>query len=512
VPKNRQHIETLKQRIRELDAASDSLDAGHGQKVAPQKQELGELVKQCLEVCKAELGLRQAREALPKDNEPLREASKKQIESFRRSHRTFYKGDPLAGVANPIRHCGTKSSEMQTAFLRMDLDGWLAGSSKSLEALQLAPGTDDREVARRTVQRRLLVDAMLDIATDNPTLLGDTQFRNRLLQRLKEHPFKNVTWCEATNMISELLYGRSLPSFEERLRQVQEGRNDLDFFKHDKVVRAALLMRGCFEWNKDADNDFRLWLNKDGPEPREHSTMNCWEAVYFAAYKAGVMTKDQLQGLYERNSEGNASLLGYDGALGYTPDLLPKLTSNEGDVLFCDTGDGDRTIDPYKHVVLSLGSRNGPVETMSLWTFGTGGTFDKAPLTAVFKDHGPEVVVSVKTASPFFGLVHQVEPSLDDAPKQEREPKPSNLVPTEQELDWSFGLLDGAPKQEREPKPTNPAPTEQELEDSLKDWSDMDALLYDLSHPDEPKQGREPKPSNPAPTEQELPEAKDENH
>lgn len=79
------------------------------------------------------------------------------------------------------------------------------------------------------------------------------------------------------------------------------------------VVAAAGHLVGGLRWRGGADldpsagwqlsgytkwghrNDFAHWLREDGPEPRENATMNCVEAILFAAYRAGVVGKDWLK-------------------------------------------------------------------------------------------------------------------------------------------------------------------------------------------------------------------------
>jgi hypothetical protein len=43
---------------------------------------------------------------------------------------------------------------------------------------------------------------------------------------------------------------------------------------------------------------FSALINDGAPEPGEHATLNCGKAVYFAAYKAGVLTKQQIHGSF----------------------------------------------------------------------------------------------------------------------------------------------------------------------------------------------------------------------
>lgn len=83
------------------------------------------------------------------------------------------------------------------------------------------------------------------------------------------------------------------------------------------VVAAARQLRGKLRWrggygadrssgwrvsettNDGFPNDMALWLHGKGPEPNEQSTMNCWDAVLFSAYRAGVIDKPWIVHLYD---------------------------------------------------------------------------------------------------------------------------------------------------------------------------------------------------------------------
>lgn len=403
---NQQHILTLQARVQELQAAATSLaaidpDSREAAAFGPQYRQLRAQVQESLQACQGELALRQARQQIPKDflHKAQRAIASTGIKIFRLKHKTFY-GGAQAKVADPVQHCGVAPAQMQEVAQRMELDYWLASSCPNLAPTPQMGS--EKEDARRRTQRTLLVDAMMTTANNRDDLNG-AGFRNQMLQQLpcNADPVQNVTWCEATDAISQCLNQGPLPSFNQRIQAI---RNNGGLANRDKVVQCALLMRGCFEWKakegqgqEGKDNDFRLWLNHAGPEPGQHSTMNCWEAVYFAAYKAGVMTIPQLQTVYNNpKSQGSAALLGYGGAVASPPAALPGLAPASGDVLFSDT-----EAESSKHVVLSLGAQNGQQMVMSLWTFETGGTFDIAPLSGVFADSAVDPLESIKTASPF---------------------------------------------------------------------------------------------------------------
>jgi hypothetical protein len=163
------------------------------------------------------------------------------------------------------------------------------------------------------------------------------------------------------------------------------------------VAQAALTMKNWFYWagssgpdpndkfkiktkstrtEGDFDNDFALWIRHKGPEPTKDSKMNCWEAVLFSAYKAGVISYEELVEIHKRAAESrrkenanfneevmdqyNVTLmdaLGYKYAMSIDPErnIVPEI----GDVLFFDGNE---------HVALSLGrGESGRHQMLSLW-------------------------------------------------------------------------------------------------------------------------------------------------
>jgi hypothetical protein len=47
-------------------------------------------------------------------------------------------------------------------------------------------------------------------------------------------------------------------------------------------------------------NDMALWLHDKGMEPGDSSTMNCWDALFFSAYRAGYIDKAWIQEHYKK--------------------------------------------------------------------------------------------------------------------------------------------------------------------------------------------------------------------
>ncbi|MCW2883138.1 MAG: hypothetical protein JWQ95_7238, partial [Sphaerisporangium sp.] len=56
-------------------------------------------------------------------------------------------------------------------------------------------------------------------------------------------------------------------------------------------------------------NHFGRWIRDTGPEPNEWSTMNCWEAVLFVAYRAGAVDEAWLRRIHAEAAEAAAAAL-----------------------------------------------------------------------------------------------------------------------------------------------------------------------------------------------------------
>ena len=88
-------------------------------------------------------------------------------------------------------------------------------------------------------------------------------------------------------------------------------------FTRARVVAAGRSMKGSLQWQggsfpeKHSDyqaakftswdylNEFTCWILGQGQEPSSSSAMNCWEAILFMAYKAGVVSKARLVEIHD---------------------------------------------------------------------------------------------------------------------------------------------------------------------------------------------------------------------
>jgi hypothetical protein len=146
------------------------------------------------------------------------------------------------------------------------------------------------------------------------------------------------------------------------------------------------------EHHDEKQNDFAAWLfgtkgGKAGPEPNSQSSMNCWEAVLFSAYRARLVDKYWLRAIHGKaafayafqhkqvNFAGNqayalgenyfqalSDAFGFRNSVPFEPraGLIPKT----GDILFWDR---DQHVAVY--ICGSLSVKNGEVThyAMSLW-------------------------------------------------------------------------------------------------------------------------------------------------
>ena len=150
-------------------------------------------------------------------------------------------------------------------------------------------------------------------------------------------------------------------------------------------------------------NHFARWIRGTGPEPNEWSTMNCWEMVLFAAYRAGAVDKAWLDRIHAEASNAAVTALaehansGSQNVLGGVPvarDAYGQLASvgevaydatllrgmYQGELSEYPVGAEHRPVIPAgdliffngsNHVGLSLGGRDdeGRQLMLSLWAF-----------------------------------------------------------------------------------------------------------------------------------------------
>jgi hypothetical protein len=149
------------------------------------------------------------------------------------------------------------------------------------------------------------------------------------------------------------------------------------------LVDAALRLEGWFHWVNSGPTDrqffpkektgggetnhFVEWVHGRGSEPGMRANMNCWEAVFFAAYKAGLLSIANLRVIHTkatiaaRQSSGDSyfrsllNSLGYADSFPYVPSV--GLVPAPGDVVF---------FQDEHHVALCVGNGD-PIKVMSHW-------------------------------------------------------------------------------------------------------------------------------------------------
>jgi hypothetical protein len=229
-------------------------------------------------------------------------------------------------------------------------------------------------------------------------LLSEECLRKLLFDGLEFSLFTNGT-PEAVEQIPFPKAGVLLTETELAKRQYEvilgEHSTQLERFKSrarnpeyaDRLVNAARALEGWFHWVKSGPtegtffprektsegetNDFVLWIHGRGDEPAREANMNCWEAVFFAAYKAGLMSIAKLRAmLIKATMSGRAQTayfesltdsLGYQNSFPYVPTV--SLNPVPGDIVF---------IDRDHHVALCV--ENGlKVTLMSHWKYPRDG-------------------------------------------------------------------------------------------------------------------------------------------
>lgn len=159
-----------------------------------------------------------------------------------------------------------------------------------------------------------------------------------------------------------------------------------------RLVAAAKPLEGWFRWvssgpaegtsrpgetTKGGANHFTSWLNGKAEEPDRNANMNCWEAVFFTAYKAGLANLLRLRlihgqatvaarakigaGVGEAYYDSLTDSLGYRNSFPFVPNV--GLCPSPGDIVF---------IDRHEHVTLCV-EAGADIMVMSHWNKPTDG-------------------------------------------------------------------------------------------------------------------------------------------
>ncbi|MCF6476294.1 hypothetical protein FAF44_49340 [Nonomuraea sp. MG754425] len=210
---------------------------------------------------------------------------------------------------------------------------------------------------------------------------------------------------EHLNELSERI--DDLPPAADRLRDevlLQEQHDAwFDDSQNRKVIAAGEELVGSLQWRGPSGpdenagwglrretawgyaHDFFRWLLGEGPEPTAWSTMNCWEALMFTAYRAGVVDKRWLDQVYQHASL-DARIADLTGNRAYAFDVFARWVTYSlapglrlPYVIDPATGIGVTDIprgfvifvDDIAHAMLSLGTRDthGRQEVLSHWVY-----------------------------------------------------------------------------------------------------------------------------------------------
>ena len=184
-------------------------------------------------------------------------------------------------------------------------------------------------------------------------------------------------------------YSADMERFKLRRRNIQFSQ---------RLVDAADGLAGWFNWVKSGPtegtffpsektsegetNHFVQWIHGRGDEPTQSDNMNCWEAVLFAAYRAGLLSIARLRAIHIKATmagrAGNGYFdsltdsLGYQNSFPYVP--IAVLIPEPGDIIFLGR-------DHHVAICMETGSS---VAVMSNWSMPSRGfgRFDLEEFTA----------------------------------------------------------------------------------------------------------------------------------
>ena len=227
--------------------------------------------------------------------------------------------------------------------------------------------------------RALIMKNEFDLNRDGPVLVKEEE--NKLAKKAKfladkelagkiEAPFRakfEKDWDQNVVDVALELAKRHVRSTQQLFDVNKLGSQFIEQARHQ--LRAGIgvaSLKGKLDWTKieksQSETSFGQWLLDDKLEPDPNSSMNCYEAVLFGAYKLGAATFVGLKKLYQRLDESNDPLekhiVGgpietYDLEVPESPRPLP------GDVVVFGTA--------ANHTAMAVGNKKGPVQVLSLY-------------------------------------------------------------------------------------------------------------------------------------------------
>jgi hypothetical protein len=241
----------------------------------------------------------------------------------------------------------------------------------------------------------LVLDAAADAAKQfNITLDG---FREALILRCAEFDMPDMV-AKEINQIAPLntpapaahaapaahVVPPPPPGHHAEFQKLSRLRTQQSHERGERLADAALRMDGWFHWAKSGPNqpgyggvflkdeaafkakgtDFTRWLTRNAAEPGANSTMNCWEAVLFSAYRARLVDAEWLRALHNNASEAyrqhyNQLVDGVEDVEHYFRTIVEGLGFNNSVLYIPDAGlfprRGDILFLGEDHVAVSLG-------------------------------------------------------------------------------------------------------------------------------------------------------------
>jgi hypothetical protein len=162
----------------------------------------------------------------------------------------------------------------------------------------------------------------------------------------------------------------------------------------DPVAHTAASLQDTLEWvhGHGDENDFVKWLRGELAAPVK---MNCFDSVFYAAFRAGAVTREAIVAAYA-DVLGGAGYASVETALGLGQGISMEAALEQGGLK-----PGDVIIfngDAAAHVALCLGGG----DVMSLWS-QNGGKFGRLKLTAIMGDTPLSAMTVAPKGATIFG-------------------------------------------------------------------------------------------------------------
>lgn len=219
--------------------------------------------------------------------------------------------------------------------------------------------------------RVLILEKRFNMNTSPEALAKQEQARLRIMGNADriEAPFREQFSKENPQVLDVAveLAKRQVMSTGKLFDPSTQGQALIDQARHQlKVGIGVAMLQNKLEWTKifggQAETEFGQWLLAGGPPPTNASSMNCYEAVLFGAFKVGAATFQGLQQIYQRIAGSNDSIENHikGGPVGgYFPGRPGWPRPTKGDIVVFGTAEN--------HTTLAVGNKDDDVEVLSLY-------------------------------------------------------------------------------------------------------------------------------------------------